>query len=164
MTGGKNLFDIIMRRANMGVGSHVTRKRWLKYPGTHWVITNVQPYARSANRAKVRGVFKFRHWLREPKISRIRSQLKREWVLLYDAETNEFHRSAIPKEYAQEWEEQYFQHNELFEYPPIVPTKEEKHEAKRAAALPKQRPDTQFAAYSNSPEDQATTTEANEQR
>lgn len=46
MGSGKNLFDIIMRQPNMGVGSHVTRKRWLKYPGTHWVITNVQPYAR----------------------------------------------------------------------------------------------------------------------
>jgi len=43
---GHNLFDHVFKMETLGVGSHVTRRRWLKYPGTHWKITEVQPYSR----------------------------------------------------------------------------------------------------------------------
>ena len=40
---GKSLFDIVLSSRTFAVGEKVTRKRWLKYPGTFWEIQGFEP-------------------------------------------------------------------------------------------------------------------------
>lgn len=46
MARGKTLFDVVFRMTNYGVESHVTRKCWLKHPGTFLRVTEVEPNPR----------------------------------------------------------------------------------------------------------------------
>lgn len=46
MGRGRNLFDVIFKLQNYGVEAHVTRKRWLRYPGTYMRIRSVTPNPR----------------------------------------------------------------------------------------------------------------------
>lgn len=52
MARGKTLFDVVFRMTNYGVESHVTRKCWLKHPGTFLRVTEVQPNPRVSSSAR----------------------------------------------------------------------------------------------------------------
>jgi hypothetical protein len=46
MGRGKSLYEVVFRMTNYGVDSHVTRSRWLRFPGTHVRVTGVVPNPR----------------------------------------------------------------------------------------------------------------------
>ncbi|KAA0147554.1 hypothetical protein FNF27_02406 [Cafeteria roenbergensis] len=113
MARGKTLFDVVFRMTNYGVESHVTRKCWLKHPGTFLRVTEVQPNPRDGMRGEISGVMRFRgRAAADEAPERIRSALKREWVLLWDSARNEVvvpqELKAMPQDVQDAWEVAYF--------------------------------------------------------